>query len=201
MTARQRAAAEKKGAKNDSAWQTKNDDTKSSATERRAIGARTGKSKDHQDSQVKKEEASKRVNVINCFSRMVDCYWLRSRLVCLSNFLKIHYVSITRRTTLNTLFSRYNHSPLTASYIQEAIGGSWWETWKSQTSKGQKEGSFNSRVFRIIGCSRIIRRYKGVMECLVCFETRWRYKTHGDYALYVSRSITFVAHVECNGVS
>ncbi|KIR71345.1 formamidopyrimidine-DNA glycosylase [Cryptococcus deuterogattii CA1014] len=74
FTARQREAAEKKGVNNDSAWQTKNEDTKSSAAERRAVGPRTGKSKDHQDSKVKKEEASKRVNMINCFSRMVDCY-------------------------------------------------------------------------------------------------------------------------------
>ncbi|KAE8540608.1 formamidopyrimidine-DNA glycosylase [Cryptococcus gattii VGV] len=59
FTARQRAAAEKKVVNNDPAWQTKNEDTKSSAAERRAVGARTGKSKHHQDSQGKKEEASK----------------------------------------------------------------------------------------------------------------------------------------------
>ncbi|KIR76748.1 formamidopyrimidine-DNA glycosylase [Cryptococcus gattii E566] len=56
FTARQRATAEKKGVNNDSAWQTKNEDTKSSAAERRTARATTGKSKHHQDSQVKKEE-------------------------------------------------------------------------------------------------------------------------------------------------
>ncbi|EAL17927.1 hypothetical protein CNBL0530 [Cryptococcus deneoformans B-3501A] len=58
LTARQKAAAEKKGINSNLASQTKTEDNKPSAAKRRAIGARTGGSKNHPDSEVKKEKGS-----------------------------------------------------------------------------------------------------------------------------------------------
>lgn len=74
LTARQRAAAEKKGINGNLASQTRTEDDKPSAGKRRTIRARTGESKDHQDSEVKKENGSIRVSMIDCFRCTMDCY-------------------------------------------------------------------------------------------------------------------------------
>lgn len=58
LTARQRATAEKGGINNNLASQTRTEDNKPSAGKRRTIRARIGESKDHQDSEVKKENGS-----------------------------------------------------------------------------------------------------------------------------------------------